>query len=547
MKVKPVILGLVIAAGLLVPACFFPDNPVAPRSDSRLTLCFSRSTVPTSPGRLKGQAAQLSQLLADVDSVAVKVFHAGVSRRLESTKGLTVPPATDTVRVSLAVSPEKHKRVAVELYEAGKLIYFGVDEDVDVFLNQETAVMIDAFAFGLAGLDVSGAYITDGTTFTLRWHRVPSATAYHIQESPTSDFSTISYELTLTDTTVTFSRSEGPYFYRAAPLNQYCFGTYCPSKLVFVYGAPVISAVAPAAAARRDTITVRGQGLDYPGNKLYIGGLPCQVTSAGPMEIEAVVPLEAVTDTIYVTGTLGTSQTAGPYRIQLVAYVAATDLTTALQYQQLIQADGPYPPYLLNSGVKVLSLSDLDGADMSVYVVIIIGPDTGDDAGWGEGVAERVAAIIDGQAQLIGLGQGGNAFYREANLFIGRQPTARDMGRSAAVLDPADPIYNWPVQFVPGDDLQLYKVDVPRLSTQMDMGTQPSGLSLYANLAKDSDLYLLLNQSESGAGSIYNNFFWGFEAGPANMTGQGQLCFMNSLAILFDASSKIVVPLPPAP
>ncbi len=536
MKMKSLIFLLPIL--LLVPACFSTGELVSPETTSLLTLNFSRTGFPDSPGQLTENSAQLSQLLAAVDSVVVKVFYAGSGGKLEAARGVPLPLGSDTVTVSLAVSPEKHKRVAVELYEAGRLIYFGVNEDVDVFLGKQTTVTIDAFAFSLDGVEVTGSYLTAGEGFTVHWRRVPSATAYYIQESPAPDFTNISYEVVLTDTAVTFMRSEGPYFYRVAPLNDYTFGSFCPPELVYVYGAPAVNAITPAAAARGETITIRGRGLDYPGNELYIGGELCQVTSAGPMEVRAIVPQDAVTDTVYVTGSLGTGRTTGPYRIQLVAYVSGADLTTAQQDQLLIQMDGPHSFYIQNTGVKIVALPDLDTADMSVYVAIIIGPNTGDNADWGDGVEARVAAIQNSQAQVIGLGAGGYAYYREAGLYIGQQSTGQDTGHSAFVVDLADPIYTWPVQLDQGRDLQMYKVDVPRLSVQV-VGMQPVDIFLHASLENGSDMFLLLNEIDDGTGLMLSNFFWGFEAGPAAMTFEGQTCFLNILANLFKVSSKV--------
>ncbi len=535
---KIVMFTLVVLVG--ISACSRREAPLLPNEKGTITLKFSR--LPSSgEGELRSaNAHKISCGLAAIDSAVVRVYHPGSTGSLDAVKGVPVSNQSDSIVVSIAATPGIGKKVTVELFEQQRMIYFGVDENVNVFLGQETHASIDAFWFGLVGFGTDATYLLEGEVFNLFWRRVPAATAYYLQESTTEDFSNVVYDVALTDTMITLTRNGGPHYFRVAPINPHTTGTFSPTLLVYVYGSPTITSVFPGSAARGEAILIRGTSLDYPGNYIEIGDVACVVLVDGPEEVVAVVPPTAYTGDLIVYGPLNPSGYVAPARfvVQLIAYITGLDLTTALDYQSMIQASGSR---VRESGVKIVPYTSLETSDMSSFVLAIVGTDTGDDASWAGGVPERLDALRYSGAQIIGLGLGGNSYFREAGLFIGQTERKDDIDRWVFVNDWSDPIYNSIMQ-TPGNLLELYTFDVFRLSVYMDLATWPAGVIPHAKSSAGSNYHPLISENEGDLANPLENFLWGFAANPKNLTGDGRTCFMNVVELLFNASSKVVVP-----
>ncbi len=533
---------LVLLGGL---ACSQQDRPVLIENKSLITIKFNRLSSDGLQGMEGEKGEELGRVLAVVDSIVVKVFHNGSSGELETYRGAAIPNGTDSIVVSVAVSPEIGKRVSVELFELNRLIYYGVDEDVDVYLGKETHVTIAAFSFELSGFRVSGSYILAGEGFTLSWGSVRSADAYFIQESTAPDFSNVVYDLALTDTMVTFTRSEGPHYFRVAPVNSYVFGTFCAPLAVYAYGSPVITSVSPGAVARGEEVVISGRSLDHPGNNVYIGNIRCAVSSSEPEELVAVMPSNALTDTMYVVGLLGTSSSLERFVVQLIAFVSNGNLVEAQSYKSFIEGAKAYSAFTQDSGVKIIPCSALETTNMSVYALIILGSDTGDDTSWAGGVPERMDAMQSSGAQVIGLGKGGYAYLRDAQLYIGQLNIMEAMSRTAYVFDPLDPMFIQPfkVPEIPPDGmLEIYKLDVPQLSILLNLALIPIGVRVHAGVGAGLDYYPMVDESPGGIDPSHRNYLWGYSGTPVDMTVDGQTCFMNVVSILLNASTKIEFP-----
>jgi hypothetical protein len=535
---RAVVLALAFSTGLM--GCYHLNEP-AGIDQGTLTLVFTRESSGESAGESGMPAGQLEQVLVSVDSILVRVFHAGAGKTLETSKGARIPPSSDTVLVSLLVSPESGKRISVELYEMGRAIYFGIKEDVNVIKGKVTQVTIDAFSFELIGFSRDKAFVVDGENFSLFWQRVPSASAYYIQESTVPDFATLIYESSVTDTLVTLSRAEGPHYFRVAPYNPYAFGSFSETQLVYVYGPPIITSVTPAAAARGELFTIGGRSLDFPGNEVRIGESRCNIAASSPVEMIVKVPLTAVTDSLCVTGWLGSSFFAGAFVVQRIAYVTGADLARANEYKSMIESSGSYTD---SSGVKIIPYTIIEQTDMSAFDLILIGDDTGDQNTWGDGVKERVDAINESGAQILGLGQGGYGYFKQVPLVMSTFLISERMARLAYVFNWSDPIYVWPESvYIPSDSLlQIYEANVPQIAVFLDP-MFPVGIRGHARTPADLSYYPLLDEDEgAGLDPTRMNFLWGYTGSPSGLTKEGRVCFGNVVAILFNVNTGTLPP-----
>ena len=92
-----------------------------------------------------------------------------------------------------------------------------------------------------------------------------------------------------------------------------------------------------------------------------------------------------------------------------VVYVYKSDPDTADAYKALIEANGV--------AVDEVAIGNVATTDLSQYSLVIIGPDTGSLAEWGDDAT--VSAIRKGEKPVLGLGEGGYAFFGKYGLAIG--------------------------------------------------------------------------------------------------------------------------------
>jgi hypothetical protein len=195
-----------------------------------------------------------------------------------------------------------------------------------------------------------------------------------------------------------------------------------------------------------------------------------------------------------------------------VLYVYGTDLTTALRYERLLED---------NSLVVDLSVKGaVPGLDLRKYSLAVIGPDTGALGTWTPQAA--VDAITQHELPVLGLGEGGYAYFGKLNLDIGYPEGAHGSGTSIDWnrATNTDPIWRYPYEFLlPKEALQLYEENSGRVDIYI--GDQPFGVAVfgykdnddrYADLIMDEGFWML----------------WSFDDGPDAMTDTGRELFVNT-------------------
>ena len=210
-------------------SCASPNEPVP--TDGRIVLrIVSGPTVATT----RSDAPASTLAAATFDSVVVRVFRGGGSIVQETAKGVAM---TDSIEVSLACIAESHKRVSVDLFDNRVMTYHGANTNVNVLANRRTDVAVDAYEFLVDTLEVSPMMVPDGSSCSLRWNAAAAATWYQVQSSPTSDFASIEWEQTVTDTVLDRQSPPGSHYFRVIPRTSFARGTAAGPEFTYVFGS----------------------------------------------------------------------------------------------------------------------------------------------------------------------------------------------------------------------------------------------------------------------------------------------------------------------
>ena len=120
-------------------------------------------------------------------------------------------------------------------------------------------------------------------------------------------------------------------------------------------------------------------------------------------------------------------RTGGFAVLPCAAYIWLNDLTTAVAYQNLLQAN--------SYSVELIHMDDVATTLWSRYNLIVIGPETGDLAAWGTPAA--VGALQQYATPILGLGEGGYAFFGKVGLDIGYPYGWHGVEAFTYAMDPA--------------------------------------------------------------------------------------------------------------
>ena len=195
-----------------------------------------------------------------------------------------------------------------------------------------------------------------------------------------------------------------------------------------------------------------------------------------------------------------------------LAYILKDSLDTALEYAALLEEK-----YWL---VDLLTLPEVTNSSLLPAELIIVGPDTGHLGDWG--IPTALNAVLESGKPVLGLGEGGYAFFGKRKLTIGYPAGGgRSSGKSIVWSAGSDSIWSMPYDIPLGKDpLQLYTN--PSASREIFFEQTPGdvivfgykdGFPGFANLLQEEGMYML----------------WGFADGPAKMTETGKRVFVNTV------------------
>ena len=196
-----------------------------------------------------------------------------------------------------------------------------------------------------------------------------------------------------------------------------------------------------------------------------------------------------------------------------VLYVYDYDVTKAMAYEKLLEMHSLAVDLAFKGAVPLLNLRP--------YSLVIIGPDTGSMGTWTPQAA--IDAITRNEIPVLGLGEGGYAFFGKRNAAIGFPHGAHGSGKAilANHSTASDLIWQYPYDLLnlPKEAWALYTDNNGRVSIYLGqaVGVKVFGFNdtnqNYADLIMESNWFML----------------WGFNAGPSLMTDSGKQLFVNTV------------------
>lgn len=212
-----------------------------------------------------------------------------------------------------------------------------------------------------------------------------------------------------------------------------------------------------------------------------------------------------------------------------IAYVYRGDVADANSFKTLLEGAG--------YTVQLVPLGDVLATDFSIFDLILIAHDSGDLDTWSWGsaavTADRVARILAPNKPILGLGEGGYAFFGEIPSFIG-WPNGWH--------GPLDSVKRPPLVStthfigVAGDPIKLYTTPVDEVGIFLGPrgATLPSDVTVIGLEPAAPDHAPLIRQ---GCREL-----WGYAGNPTAMTADGQRVFLNAVAynIRFQCSPPTV-------
>jgi hypothetical protein len=278
--------------------------------------------------------------------------------------------------------------------------------------------------------------------------------------------------------------------------------------------------VTGAGASVQVTITVTGpdgKSLTTTQNTAQ-GSIKVPVSYPGGGSVD--VQVTATTATGSVLGSASATLepcTGGSERIK-VAYIYSTDVGTANEYKSLLEANGFQVDLILQSAVL--------STDFAGYKYIVIGPETGSLKDWGDAAGAQVSHVNGPGRSILGLGEGGYAFFGRLALTIGWPQgwhgSEAPAGTGINVVDVADPVWTTPNPIsIPSDGLlAFYGSSSPYVAIYNP--DVIAGVKRLGRQIGDATHYPLIGQ----AGKY---LLWGFGRGPVAMTLVGKQVFVNVL------------------
>ena len=201
-----------------------------------------------------------------------------------------------------------------------------------------------------------------------------------------------------------------------------------------------------------------------------------------------------------------------PFPLIDVAYIYDTDTKSAESFVQFLE-NGRF-------SVQLVQLAKVATTDFDKYRLIVVGNDTGDMGNWG--TPQAVAAIVKSGRPVIGLGEGGYAFFGKVIPEIGYPHGAHDeRDTSIFVMNRNHTIFNKPYRItIPFTGIiSLY--EEPTSSVSIYLKPVPRDVVVLGRHTASEDHYTLVEGGKKVA------FFWGFNGSPALMSKTGKPLFLN--------------------
>ena len=197
-----------------------------------------------------------------------------------------------------------------------------------------------------------------------------------------------------------------------------------------------------------------------------------------------------------------------------VAYIYNSDLEYAQSFKSLLVTYG--------CSTDLVSIDEITTTVLDSYDIIIVGNDTGITIDWGD--VESVTAIEGSGKPVIGIGEGGYAFFGKLELSGGYPNGMLGNNNSIYIMNPNSSLFDtpYPVEIPEDSILQLYTESNSYISIFFpgQPGILPETVNAIGLRLESSHHYPLVIE--------HNRYiFWGFSASPQSMTDVGKRLFIN--------------------
>jgi hypothetical protein len=474
-----------------------------------------------------------------IDSAVVRIFRP--DGKPEASQGAAVP---DVGQISLVIScvAELNKRVSIELYDRGQMVYHGVNEDVDVVTNQNTKAAIDAYFFQTSGLSFGESVVVDGSPFMATWAAVPGATQYLFQASMTPGFEAIDDERIVADAFTSITRNPGAHYFRVAAMTDYASGTFTVPGVGYVLGGALvqdITGLSELEVIPGETVSIRGENLDFPDVQVFLGPTQCSIISRAWDELVIEIPRVGESEIIWVSSSLGFASSDDVLRVSRIAYVSKSE-TNFDQYKRYIEY---YPSMIANSSVVSIRVTELDWRDMSVFDVIVLASDLGSSAqDWGDGVPARANVVANSGANILAIGVGGGIYLGMTTPVISGLNMSAVVQATYYLPNGTEAPFTTPIVVTaPGPiNMQFCVAPVISITLQVDDAAKPGALNLYAETFVNSDEWTLADFSVNFNQRSVKHFFWGYAGDPSTLTIPAADCLNNVVFDLYKDSGAVI-------
>jgi hypothetical protein len=200
-----------------------------------------------------------------------------------------------------------------------------------------------------------------------------------------------------------------------------------------------------------------------------------------------------------------------------VAYVFRSDNGAAAAFESAIEAE------LSTVAVTTISMNNLASADLSTYEAIIVSADSGSGSSWGD--TTGVNKIKNAGVPVMGIGDGGYAFFGKLGLTIGYPNAAHGSKNEFYVMDPNQSIYKQPNEISIPASRRLRTYGATNNSVLLHLEVVPSNVTRIGQVVGDSDYYLLLLQAN-------RYVLWGFNGRADQMTTAGKELLANLVSYM---------------
>jgi parallel beta-helix repeat protein len=177
--------------------------------------------------------------------------------------------------------------------------------------------------------------------------------------------------------------------------------------------------------------------------------------------------------------------------------------------------------------VEKIPMEDINTTDFSPYALIIIGYDTGDMSTWG--YTNQIEIINNSKLPILGLGEGGYAFFGKLNLNIGHPNGWHGSKNKITVIDNSHDIFNYPY-IIPDGIVQLYTATS---NIGIHLVSIPITVTVLGNETGDAEHYPFAYEQNRYC-------YWGFDNSPDAMTTLGKHLFINTVEFLLSLGNTFV-------